>query len=49
MGNFHGFFTKIYHEYGMRISRKKHENPLNIQRFMAHEKTVTNKKPMKMP
>ena len=49
MGNFHGFFTKKYHEYGMRISWKKHENPLNIQRFMAHEKTVTNKKPMKMP
>ena len=50
MGNFHGFFTKKYHEYGMRISWKKHENPLNIQRFMAHEKTLTNKKKtMKMP
>ena len=23
---------------------KKHENPLNIQRFMAHEKALTNKK-----
>ena len=33
----------------MRISWKKYENPLNIQRFMAHEKIVTNKKPMKMP
>ena len=49
MGNFHGFFTKKHHEYGMRISWKKLENLLNIQRFMAHEKTLTNKKPMKMP
>ena len=43
MGDFHGFFTKKYHEYGMRTSWKKHENPLNIQRFMAHEKTLRNK------
>ena len=48
-GDFHGVFTKKYHEYGMRISWKKHENPLNIQRFMAHEKTLANKKPMKIP
>ena len=27
----------------MRTSWKKHENPLNIQRFMAHEKTLRNK------
>ena len=40
MGNFHGFFTKKYHEYGMRTSWKKHENPLNIQRFMAHENAM---------
>ena len=32
----------------MKISSKKHENPLHIQRFMAHGKTLTNKKPMKM-
>ena len=44
-----GFSGKKYHEYGMRNAWKKHENPLNIQRFMAHEKTPTNKKPMKMP
>ena len=31
----------------MKISWKRHENPLNIQRFMAHEKNLTNKKPMK--
>ena len=28
----------------MSISWKKHENTLTIQRFMAHEKTLTNKK-----
>ena len=28
---------------------KKAWNPLNIQRLRAHEKTLTNKKPMKMP
>ena len=44
-----GFSRKKYHEYGMISHKKKHENPLNIQRFMAHEKTLTNKKPMKMP
>ena len=50
MENFYGFFMEKYHEYGMKISWKKHENPLNIQRFMAHEKTLTNKKKtMKMP
>ena len=43
-----GFSEKKYHEYGMKISWKKHENPLNIQRFMAREKTLKNKKPMKM-
>ena len=48
MANFHGFFTEKYHEYGIKISWKKHRNPLNIQRFRAHEKTLTNKKPTKV-
>ena len=33
----------------MRNRMKKAWKSLNIQRFMAHEKTPTNKKPMKMP
>ena len=48
MGNdFNGFSTEKYHEYGMRTSWKKHENLLNIQRFMAHEKTHQTKNPWK--
>ena len=43
MANFHGFFTEKYHEYGIRISWKKHGNPLNIQHFRAHEKTLKQK------
>ena len=52
-GEFNGEFSWVFHEKIPWIwhenRMKKHENPLNIQRFMAHEKTVTNKKPMKMP
>ena len=29
--------------------KKDMKKPLKIQRFMAHEKTLTNKNPMKMP
>ena len=46
MGNFHWYFMGNmpwkYHE-------KSVKKPLKIQRFMAHEKTLTNKNPMKMP
>ena len=46
MGNFHWLLMG-------NMSWKSHEKnmkkTLKIQRFMAHEKTLTNKNPMKMP
>ena len=48
-GDFNGEFSWVFHETNtMNMAwephEKKHENTLNIQRFMAHEKTPTNKK-----
>ena len=43
MGKFHGFFTDKYHEYGMKISWKKHENPLDIQRTLQGPWKNSNK------
>ena len=47
-GDFDGEFSLVFHgENAMKISWKKHEKTLNICHFMAHEKPLTNRKPMK--
>ena len=46
MGNFHWF---LMGNMPWKSHEKNMKKPLKIQRFMAHEKTLTNKNPMKMP